>query len=61
MEVLKLQNKISGTFNYTLADRKMFYERTSLLAIAFFNKGCEYECLEHFSKALKAYKQAARL
>lgn len=54
--MLKLQNKISGTFNYTLADRKMYNERTSLLAIAFYNKGCEYESLEHFTKALKAYK-----
>lgn len=61
-ELQKLAAKISAQGASLSEDqRKSIVERTSLLAIAYYNKGCECEHLQLLPKAMKAFKLAVGL
>ena len=51
----------SQALNIAESDKTDFLEKTSLLSIAYYNKGCECEHLKNLIKATQAYSRAVNL
>ena len=63
-EVMLLRTKIESATNeyrVTDAEKNLFLERTSLLSIAYYNKGCECEHMKKIIKAAQAFGRAVNL
>jgi tetratricopeptide (TPR) repeat protein len=63
-EVMLLRTKIeSATNEFRVSDseKNLFLERTSLLSIAYYNKGCECEHMKKIIKAAQAFSRAVNL
>ena len=56
-----LNNKMDSTQDIATSLKNKYMDRIALLAIAYFNLGCEYEHLHQLEDSLEAYERATGL